>query len=308
MTEMAIAHAPDWHAQRREGIGGSDAPVIAGVGYRSLISLWQEKRGESEPGDGTALTEWGQRLEAAVAQAAEERLGVKLRRQSRAVHYKPWPVAFAHLDYRAAGEPTEIKTSMRTTGWGEDGSADVPAPVYVQVQHQLACAEASESHVAALIGYRDFRLYHVPFDEAFWRDLLTLERDFWQQVQDGTPPEPDGTAGYREFLRRRFPEDSGLERVATPEEQLLGAERIEAKRVADEAAARLEAIDQRIQRAMGEVSVLRGPGWRVTYRHTTRRTVKWSELAESVGLLPEQVAAFTDEKTSRGPYLFKEDV
>lgn len=303
---MALAHAPEWHAQRRAGIGGSDAPIIAGVGYRSLVELWAEKRGEREADDaGNALTEWGQRLEAAVAEAAGERLGVALRRQTRAVHYRPWPVAFAHLDYRAAGEPLEIKTSMRTEGWGEDGSETVPAPVYVQVQHQLACADAPSSHVAALIGYRDFRMYRIRFDPEFWAQLEAAERDFWQLVSDGTPPEPDGTEGYRAFLRARYPADEGIERVATPEEQLLGAERIAAAAAAREATARLDAIDQRIQTAMKTAAVLIGPGWRVSWRQSKdRRVVDWPAVEAAV---PDVVAAHASLKPGSRPFLFKEE-
>ena len=36
---------------RRTFIGGSDARIIMGSDEAALIRLWQEKRGESEPGD-----------------------------------------------------------------------------------------------------------------------------------------------------------------------------------------------------------------------------------------------------------------
>ena len=45
-------HAPEWHAARRLGLGGSDANTIMGGDPDRLIALWREKRGEAEPEDG----------------------------------------------------------------------------------------------------------------------------------------------------------------------------------------------------------------------------------------------------------------
>ena len=58
----------EWLGERRKGIGGSDAPVIAGVNpYRSLMDLWLDKTGEySEDIDNEAMY-WGRTLEDVVA-------------------------------------------------------------------------------------------------------------------------------------------------------------------------------------------------------------------------------------------------
>src|SRR3712207_5961395 len=54
MTSLAQAH-------RRSLIGGSDARIIMGDDEASLVRLWQEKRGEVEPGDlsGNLLVQLG---------------------------------------------------------------------------------------------------------------------------------------------------------------------------------------------------------------------------------------------------------
>src|SRR5687768_9344350 len=39
------------HDERRLFIGGSDARIIMGSDEAALVRLWQEKRGEVEPGD-----------------------------------------------------------------------------------------------------------------------------------------------------------------------------------------------------------------------------------------------------------------
>jgi predicted phage-related endonuclease len=46
-----VKHSDEWHAFRRDGIGGSDANVIMGGDPEKILRLWKEKRGEIEPED-----------------------------------------------------------------------------------------------------------------------------------------------------------------------------------------------------------------------------------------------------------------
>ena len=46
-----MTHDAAWHAERRKGIGGSDANIIMSGDPERLIALWREKRGEAEPED-----------------------------------------------------------------------------------------------------------------------------------------------------------------------------------------------------------------------------------------------------------------
>ena len=60
----------EWLEYRRQGLGGSDASIVAGINeYKSPYALWAEKAGivESEF-KGNKATEWGHNLERVVAE------------------------------------------------------------------------------------------------------------------------------------------------------------------------------------------------------------------------------------------------
>ena len=312
---MALSvHEAAWHAQRAKGIGASDVPAIAGVSsWATPIDIWQAKVGLTEPNPETALTRWGQLLEPVVAEEAERVLGVKFRRLARAVHYKEWPVLFAHLDRTSSEAILEVKTSMTTKGWGDDGSSAVPDAVALQVQAQLACADKELAYVAALIGYRDFRTYRIERDRPLFDDLiLPVLREFWTLVETNTPPEPDGSDGYGSFVRRRFPKDAGDERAATPEEQLLGAALIAATAERERAEAHEAELKQRLMAAMGTTGRLDGPDWRATWRQSKdRETTRWDLIADGLlRQLPTEerealVSIHTEVKPGSRPFIFR---
>ncbi len=44
----ALEHGPEWHAERRKGIGGSDAEQVMSGDW---VGLWEDKTGRREPED-----------------------------------------------------------------------------------------------------------------------------------------------------------------------------------------------------------------------------------------------------------------
>ena len=287
----------EWHAERQKGIGASDVPAIAGVStFAQPIDVWQQKLGLVDQGEDSPMLRWGRLLEPVVAEEAEVVLGRKFRRLARAVRYRDWPILFAHLDRTSADAILEVKTSMTTKGWGESGTAEIPDAVALQVQAQLACADKETAYVAALLGYRDFRWYEITRDRPLFDDaILPLLREFWTLVETQTPPEPDGSDAYGQFIRRAYRVDDGTERVATPEEQLIARQL--AGVLADKTAAEIkeEELRQRLMDAMGHTTKLEGPGWKVTWRKSkdTERT-KWELVAKSYREAIERELAMVD--------------
>lgn len=280
----ALARSPEWHEERRRGIGASDVPAIAGIsGFASPIDVWEQKTGRVEPNAENAMTRWGTLLEPVIADEFAVKTGLKVRRIARAVRYRDWPILFAHLDRQVVGGGIlECKSSMTTRGWGESGTSEVPDHVALQVQAQLACADAEVAHVAALIGYRDFRTYLIARDRPLFEDdVLPLLKEFWTLVETDTPPEADGSESFGSYLRRRFPTDSGDERVATPEETLIASDFAATKAMRIAAEIKEEELAQRLMASMGESSKLTGPGWHVTWRQSKPRTVTdWKSIAD----------------------------
>jgi putative phage-type endonuclease len=301
------ARSPAWHAERRGGLGSSDAPAILGLSrHRRPIDIWLAKVGEAPEDVDNPLMEWGRRLEAPVAAKAREVTGIEWRCWTPALRCRDWPVAFAHVDRRGVEDEQyvglEVKTAMSALGWGDPGEASIaeaheiiPPDHAVQVAHQLLVTGWSAWYVAALVGYRDFRLYRFTRDAEHLDALLADERDFWRLVEERIPPEPDGSDTYRAFLARRLGPLTA-ELSATPEQQLLGARVLEAKRAADAATAAYELERQRLDRSMGDAAALTGPGWRAA-RTAPRTSTTWARVvkdaaAQGIDLAPH-IAAHT---------------
>ena len=63
---MKIKFIEDFHGERKNAIGSSDVPTIAGLNVKygqTPLKLWEEKKGISEPFQGNEATYWGHRHE-----------------------------------------------------------------------------------------------------------------------------------------------------------------------------------------------------------------------------------------------------
>lgn len=320
--------SPEWHEERRKGLGSSDAAAILGLStYARPIDIYLEKIGEAEPREDTVFTEWGRRLEPIIAQAAEDAINeergfgvdgtylepVRFTQWTRAIHCRDWWPAFTHLDRRGRVDGPmvglECKSAMSTKGWGDpatvsiaDAHEVIPPAYAIQVGHHLLCTGYAAVYVAALIGYRDFRLYRVERDDAWLADLLADERDWWERhVVAGVPPEPDGSDAYRAFLTRRLGEPTA-ELSATPEQQLIGSRVVDAKRAADAAAKAYELERQRLESSAGGAAAITGPGWRLSLA-AGRTSTSWAKAiadAEKAGVDTAALAPFIEKHTKTG--------
>lgn len=315
MTGAALVPlSPEWHEERRGGLGSADAPAILGLSpYATPLDIYQEKMGEAVSRPDTAFTEWGRRLEDVVAEAASESLGIDFHRWRPAVHNRSWPRAFAHLDRRArAGGETvalECKTGMSTVGWGDpatvsiiDAHEVIPPHYAIQVGHQLMASGCAAVYVAALLGYREFRLYRVERDEAWLDDLLADEREWWEQhVEAGVAPDPGG----RRALRQRIAAETAV-LSATPEQQLIASRALTAKREREAADARYREECERLARSMGAQRGITAASWRFSIR-AGKRSTAWQKVLGDVAPFGLDLAPFIEKHTTVGEPYFQLD-
>lgn len=315
-AELVGGHGQEWHDERRQGLGSSDVAAALGLStFARPIDVYEDKHGLREPREDTTFLEWGRRLEPVIAQAAEDATGIRWTAWLGAIHCKGWAVAFTHLDRRGrdhdgAMAALECKSGMSTKGWGEPGRYGievahtvVPAGYAIQCAHHLLCTGYARVYLAALLGYRDFRLYTLERDEAFLDDLLADERAWWQtHVVEGIPPEPDGSEAYRDHLRRRLGPIVDADPSATPEQQAIAARAIEAKRLIKAGEQAYELEKQRLDRSMGPVAKLVGPGWRAN-RIAGRTTTRWADVlkdARTAGADVDVLTPFVERHTRTG--------
>lgn len=182
MEIQLVQGSDEWKKWRKNGLGGSDAPIVMQVSpWRSPHDLWLEKCGLKEAQPTTQAMQRGLNLEGAALEFAEREIGVKFSptvRKSRNV-----PYIYASLDgISEDGLAIEVKCPMR-------GLHDELPPHYLpQVQHQLFCIEAKMMLYMSFDGVQG-KIIEVKRDDAYIEKLIEAERDFWHCVTSFTEPE-----------------------------------------------------------------------------------------------------------------------
>lgn len=189
---------PEELERRRTVVGASEAVLLFGLptfGKRTISDLWFEKKyGVEKSGNGNASTKLGQRLEAAVLEAAEERLGVPI------VDRQLWLTRDcngATLDGRVDERTiVEAKTSgllgpSTLSQWGDENSDDAPDQYLVQVQAQLLVTGAELAYLAALIGGRGFAMFKITPQAELQAAIASKSAEFIASLaNEVAPPEP----------------------------------------------------------------------------------------------------------------------
>lgn len=174
-------------ADRINGIGGSDIPVIAGLleQYgKTREQLVQIKAGllEAEPIP-EELAHWGNALEPLVMKRLKSVQGWSIKRSDTLCHplYPHFRCNPDGIIRKSAGRKgpgmLEIKNSRFL---GKNGPAD-----YHQAQliWNIGIAGLRWGALAILVGGCELKIFEYEHDEQTYQSLLTLATDFWQEVQ-----------------------------------------------------------------------------------------------------------------------------
>lgn len=252
----------EWLAQRRAGIGASDAAAIVNLHpYKSALSLYWDKTGEYADTQMTEPMEWGIRLEPVVAEAWSEKTGLAVANVEKILVHPEHEWMICNLDRAVIdgnGEwvsVLEVKTcnAWAADDWENDG---IPYYVVVQVQHQLAVTGLATAHVACLIGGSRFVRTTIDRDEELIAGLIEAERKFWQRIQDRRPPPADGHPNTTEVLKDRWKDETLAEAVDLgPEGHRLVNLRHQVKAVVKAAEVEVESVDNQIRLLLGENEV-----------------------------------------------------
>lgn len=203
---LTHANREDWLADRKRGIGASEAAAIYGVSrWSDPVRLWEEKCGlrESKDLSGVNYVEEGRRAEGPMgdlfaALHPEYRLD---KRPYDMLYQTDRPWLYATLD----GELTEIETGSR--GILEIKKHDIlgrqdlrqwdgriPSHYYTQICHQFLATGFSFAWLWALLVYwngkRELReYYYLPEDCSGDMSLiLESEEEFWDCVSTKRRP------------------------------------------------------------------------------------------------------------------------
>ena len=237
----------DWLEYRKQGIGGSDASVVCGINrYKSPVELWMEKTNQLPHQEAGEAAYWGTQLEPFVRAEFTKRTGIEVSRRNELLQSEEHPFMLANLDGICEVPDVgpcifEAKTaSAYKVGEWEDA---IPDEYALQLAHYMAVTGYAGAYIAVLIGGNTFKWKFIERDEELISMLIQLETDFWNHVQDGTPPPLDGSDASAKFLAKRFPNSRPKSHIILPEtaDELLAQY--------DEACEELEAVTERKQKA-----------------------------------------------------------
>jgi putative phage-type endonuclease len=197
-----------WLIARRSGIGGSDVAAILGVSkWQTNIDIYNEKISTETPVDkSSGAMHWGNVLEDPVAREYALQTGLKIAKDNRLLRCKEHPFMQANIDRRILGHKKglEVKTANQFAAgdWGEQGTDQIPEYYIPQVMHYMIVTGWKSWDVAVLIGGSDFRIYTVNFNQALADVIIDKCAEFWECVQNKTPPVPNTLAAVNALYKQ----------------------------------------------------------------------------------------------------------
>lgn len=195
----------DWLAHRA-GIGASEAGAVCGVGFKSALQLWDEKRNGRKPDDlsGNERVDFGNRAE-------EPLRGMfRLMFPQYELEFEPFTVLRQEGDldfmfFTPDGWLTEKETGKRGlyesktatilsgADWGK-WKNKVPESYYLQILHGMQVGDFDFAEIFAMLRKKDgdAELRHYRFDREDCAEdikwLVEKETEFWGHVVNGTMP------------------------------------------------------------------------------------------------------------------------
>ncbi len=175
----------DWHAWRRNVIGGSDAPSIQGIGFMTPNQLYLNKLGLYEPVQ-TKMMSRGHELEGQARELCQDILGVELRPICVEHDKRSWQAASLDGIDDKHSVIVEIKT-------GGDAALErakngiIPDYHRCQIQHQLEVTGLDMCVYFFFDGKNGYPI-EVYRDTKYITQLNEAEERFWGNLQDFIPP------------------------------------------------------------------------------------------------------------------------
>lgn len=212
----------EWLDWRKKGIGGSDVSVVCGINqYQSPVELWMEKTNQLPHQEAGEAAYWGTQLEALVRSEFTKRTGIEVMPVKQLLQSEEHPFMLANLDgvcehpiYGSCIFEAKTASAYKAENWNDK----IPDEYMLQIQHYMAVTGYQGTYIAVLIGGNTFRWKFVERDEELIVMLIRLEREFWNHVQDMTPPPLDGSEASARFLREWFPDSLPSSRIDLPED------------------------------------------------------------------------------------------
>lgn len=203
-----ISHE-EWLELRKKSLGGTDSSVCVNMNpYKSLITLYADKKGLSKEKETTEAMRIGTDLEGYVAERFVEKSGKKVRNDFFMYADDEYDILTANVDRRIVGENAglECKTMGGFNGYNLE-AGEIPSHYYCQCMHYMMVMGFDRMYLAILVLQRDLYVFEIERDDDFIKAMREAEIAFWQNyVMQNKIPAPDGSDSSLETLRELYPE------------------------------------------------------------------------------------------------------
>lgn len=196
-----------WHLDRLNGIGGSEAAIILGISpFKSSLELWEEKVMKNINFQDNLIFDIGHALEPIIAEKYSKMTGRGL--VSRPIKYHPdYPWMFANIDREIVKSERKIPgiLEIKTRGAWVNWNDEIPDYYNTQIQHYMCVYNYEWASFAVLdLSTRTITYTDVEKDEELIQKLIEEESKFWNLVQTRTLPKVQGNKACENYLKRIF--------------------------------------------------------------------------------------------------------
>ena len=280
---------------RKTGIGGSEIAAVLGESrFATPFDVWLSKT-QGWRTEETEDMRRGSFLEDGIARWYASRYGIEGQlTEPGTLAHATRPVALCTPDRIVGGLARRIVSikAPRRGGdlWGEPGTDHVPPEYLLQLQWEHAIcsshgALSDEMHLAALVD-GDLAVYITQADRELQAWMLDYAEEWWaRHVVGGEQPSMDGSEHAKQWLRNRFPQDSGEARSATPHEEALLLRLELAESEEERASKERESLANQMRQSMGSASRVSGRRGYVTWKTDSRGNksfrTKWTNKEKS---------------------------
>lgn len=272
----------EWLQDRMKGIGGSDAGVILGVNpWKSPYALWAEKTGLADLSikDNEPMRQ-GRDLEDYVARRFCEKEGKQVRRSGYSYQHPDYPWMRANVDRLLIGEQAGLECKTTSPVAAEDLKNGIVNESYIlQCVHYLAVTGLDRWYLCILPFQHEPQVFVIERDEEQIQALIKAEEEFWQLVQDRTPPAVDGSLSTKRALAalkiQPSPETLDLTSLADELDQyaILKDQIVQLE-------SRAREYENRICARMKDNSRVETKDWKVSYESETREGIDEERLKQ----------------------------
>ena len=263
--------------------------------YRGeALALFNDMMHFAAPFRDSARPKWGRRLQDAIIEGAAEDQGWK------EIIYPPTAASTVEPRFATSVDAVadrEIAVEAKNRG-GERAAAYADGPLeeeIVQTTWHQGVLGLPKGAICVLLGGNDLRVFPLDFDAETFQGLTEMAQRFLRDhIDTGKPPPLDYSDAAAEYLKARFPKDTGPVVEPTPEAAELVA-RFRALKLIREEAEKSEAeVRHRLLDVIGSSAGIAGL---CTFKaNKASQKTDWEAVARAANAPAEIVAQFTTMK------------